>query len=285
MATISFWKLTGAGNDFVGLNNIEETLAVDSLPLLVKQLCHRRFGIGADGVLIIEPAPPHSTAHFKMRYFNADGSEAATCGNGARCIARLAHQLQVAPAEMYFDTLAGTYHAIVKKEAVIIDLPPVEKPQQDIELTTDEFSGKADFLLVGVPHLVLLCDDVTSIDVEKVGRSLRFHPQFQPAGTNVNFVQVINPHTIRIRTYERGVEAETLACGTGSLAASLALAVRNIVTPPVTVITHSGIKLQFEFVVQADKFSQIKMNGPADIVFSGTINLEHLSQIFPPSFF
>ncbi|MCX7766873.1 MAG: diaminopimelate epimerase, partial [Candidatus Sumerlaeia bacterium] len=127
--------------------------------------------------------------------------------------------------------------------------------------------------------------DIASIDVEKIGRTLRFHPQFQPAGTNVNFVEVVNTHTIRIRTYERGVEAETLACGTGSLAASLALAVRNIVAPPVTVITHSGIKLQFDFVKQADKFSQIKMNGPADIVFSGTINLDNLNQIFPPSFF
>lgn len=281
MKIIKFWKLSGAGNDFVGLNNLDGSLSSAGWSKLAKQLCHRNFGIGADGVLIIEPAAVNSNAHFKMRYFNADGSEAPTCGNGARCIARLALHLKVAPADMMFETLAGTYHAMVRPDYVTVDFPPVVMPKIGIQVSCAEFDGKVDFVDVGALHIVIFVDDLEGIDIEKIGRALRYHPQFHPPGANVNFVHPADKHTILVRTYERGVEAETLACGTGSLAAAIALASKNIISSPVTVITRSNFQLKLEFVYKEKEFSEIRMSGGAAIVFSGTIDLDALHKIFP----
>ncbi|MCD6385068.1 diaminopimelate epimerase, partial [Candidatus Sumerlaeota bacterium] len=265
---LKFWKLTGAGNDFIGLLNRDGALPESEIPSIVQRLCHRRFGVGADGVLIIEQPEAGSSADFRMRYFNADGSEAATCGNGARCIARLAHYLNVAPKDMSFDTMAGLYHAVVTPQAVTIDMPPVGLPQSGIKLSTPEFNDNVDFMDVGVPHVVVFVSELDKLDVLTLGRSLRYHPQFHPNGTNVNFVMPVDEHTLQVRTYERGIEDETLACGTGSLASAICSVVRKIATPPLTVITRSGVKLEFNFVIRENKVDSITMSGQAEIVFT-----------------
>lgn len=265
----------------MGLVNLDGSLPENEISSVVRRLCHRRFGIGADGVLIIEPPAEGSSANFRMRYFNSDGSAANTCGNGARCIARLAHHLGIAPGDMIFDTLAGSYHAVVDPEAVSIDMPPVSLPQCDIKISAPEFDGNVDFINIGVPHTVVLVDEIDNLDVFTIGRLLRYHPQFQPDGTNVNFVKPADEHTLQVRTYERGVEAETLACGTGSLASAICTAVKKITSPPVTVITRSGVKLEFNFTIHENKVDSIIMRGQAEIVFTGEVDLNHLDSIFP----
>ncbi len=279
---ITFWKLTGAGNDFVGLNNSDNGLPEDKLAHIVRLLCDRRFGVGADGVLIIEQPNPGSRANFTMRYFNADGSEVETCGNGARCIARFANYVDIAPADMVFDTRAGEYHAVVDREKVTIDLPPVELPRLDLQVETPEFNGTVDFINTGVPHIVIFVDDIDNAPVVRVGRALRYHAEFDPPGTNVNFVQSLDKHSLLIRTYERGVEDETLACGTGSLAAAICLVKRNRGTVPVNVKTRSGIVLSFGFRILRGKVDDVEMSGPAEVVFQGSTDTERLESIFPP---
>ncbi len=278
---IKFWKITGAGNDFIGIHDPDSSIAGRDFSPVVRRLCHRRFGIGADGVIVVQKPEKGSRTDFRMRYFNADGSEAETCGNGARCCARLAHHLGVAPADMTFDTNAGVYHALLNPQSVIIEIPPVEFPQHDIEITSDIFSGVLDFIKVGVPHVVVLVDDLESADVKGIGRSLRYYPRFDPPGTNVNFVSVIDNHTLAIRTYERGVENETLACGTGCLASAICLSLRERVSSPVRVITRSGISLELVFTTGKGVIEHITMTGPADIICEGEVDIAHLEQQFP----
>ena len=280
---IRFWKLTGAGNDFIGIDNMSGTLESRNLSTMIRHLCDRRFGIGSDGVLVLEQPQKKAAAHFRMRYFNADGSEAATCGNGARCAARLAHHLDIAPADMNFETLAGLYHATVTPDTVTVNLPSVGLPEKDIPVSSSVFDGMVDYNLVGVPHVTIYVDALEQIRVFDIGRSLRYHPRFEPPGINVNFIKVVDPHTIHIRTYERGVENETLACGTGSLASSISMVSRGLGSPPVNVITRSGITLSFDFSISAKGIDAIIMTGPADVVFAGQVDLEQLERITPPN--
>lgn len=279
---LPFWKLTGAGNDFIAINNLtgKHPDNPEERAAWIRVICARKTGVGADGVLFLESC---DEADFRMRYYNADGGEADTCGNGARCIARFARLLGVVSPTMRFLTNAGIYEAeVLPDEEARVTMGPVTGLKTDIALKTDslpsqalpkEWADKGKGLLhfadSGVPHLMMETGDVENLDVDKLGRALRHHELFQPAGANVNFVEIADQNTLRIRTYERGVEGETLACGTGSIASAVILAHQKKVQSPVRLITRSGLSLTVSFTLTGDGARGVSLEGEARVVYRG----------------
>ncbi len=266
---LSFTKMNGAGNDFVMIDNRDGALAVDATRVAL--LCDRHRGVGADGVLAVEPA--QEGADFRMRYYNADGGEAEMCGNGARCFARFAQRLGSSNSEMSFETLAGVIKASFLGSLVRITMtdPHSHRPPMDLEINGKMLN--VHFLNTGVPHAVVFADDINAIDVARDGAALRYHSAFAPRGTNANFVQVHTPSSIALRTYERGVEGETLACGTGVCAAALLYSLRAGSSSPIQVKVRGGDTLEVGFERSVSGFRHVTLTGPADFVFDGTISL------------
>ncbi len=267
--------MVAAGNDFI----VIEDKFSGNLSALAKLLCDRKFGIGADGLLLLEKS---KKADLSMRIFNADGSEAEMCGNGARCAAYLIARSQrrrsnlkkrdcFAPAElaMTIKTKAGIINAQVKGNNVKIKLTDPKNIKLDIPLKVNGRLIKIDFIDTGVPHVVVFVNGIDGINVEHIGSIIRNHIKFSPRGTNVNFVEVKGHSLIRIRTYERGVEGETLACGTGSTAAALIFALKNKLNGPVKVQTQSGEVLKVYFQKDNCKFSNVWLEGSAKKVYQG----------------
>lgn len=266
---ISFFKMTGSGNDFIIIDNRNGEIDADHCRELVKSACRRKLSVGADGLILIENDPE---ADFKWRFFNADGSEAEMCGNGARCAARFAYlQNIVQKPRMAFRTLAGIIEAEMCGERVKIRITPPQGIRPDLRMEVEENSFYVHFINTGVPHVVWFFDDEAALekaDVLRYGRTLRFHPDFQPAGTNVNFACIDGEHSMIIRTYERGVEGETLACGTGAVASALIAAVRKRVSSPVGVRTRGGEVLTIYFEQQdLPEFSGVYLEGDAKVVY------------------
>lgn len=220
---IEFYKLQASGNDFILLDNSKGKFKASSdfYRKFAKKYCSRKLGIGADGVLVIQPS---RKALFKMRIFNADGSEAEMCGNGARSVGLWA-SLTKGKKNVKFETEAGLIEAKVKGKgssaAVKIKTSTPFGLKMDLPLKISGRKMKVNFINTGVPHVVIFVQGLEKIDADKIGREIRFHKQFKPAGTNVNFVEIKGKNSLEVRTYERGVEAETLACGTGSLASAI----------------------------------------------------------------
>lgn len=267
---LHFTKMNGAGNDFVLADNRD-----GSLPLTAGQiarLCDRHRGIGADGLLLVEPA--QNGADFRMRYYNADGGEAEMCGNGARCFARYAARLSGISDRMTFETPAGVIAAQLRGELVLISMsePHDYRPQLSAPLA-DGTILKVHFLNTGVPHAVVPMAELESVDVRAIGRELRHHPLFAPKGTNVNFLHQKSPGIIAIRTYERGVEDETLACGTGVVACALVHAAINQIAAPVSVSVRGGDTLEVGFNGSPGAWTNVTLEGPADFVFDGAAPL------------
>lgn len=281
MQKLSFVKMNGAGNDFVVLDNRTRQLALDASA--IARLCDRHRGVGADGVLLVEAADPDTRADFRMRYHNADGGEAEMCGNGARCFARYAGRLLAAGngvprGHLSFQTLAGTIRAHLNGDGVRLDLSrPVDGSDLDgLRLPDGRAFAQAYFLNTGVPHVVIPVDDVEAVDVQPVGRAIRHHARFAPQGTNANFIQAAGRDAIRLRTYERGVEGETLACGTGATAAALIHAELGGWTGEgsIAVQVRSGDTLHVGFERTGPfQFRCVTLGGPADFVFSGEVAL------------
>jgi diaminopimelate epimerase len=266
---LSFVKMSGTGNDFVMINNMDLGLKTD-LNKLALRLCQRQFGIGADGIILIEPA---SDADFTMRIFNADGSEAEMCGNGSRCAALFASSLGVASSKMKFRTLAGIVEAVLNDNGAAIRLTEPAGMRKDISVGVKGIEYRMQFINTGVPHAVLFTDDVESVSVKVFGSVIRYHEAFKPAGTNVNFVQVIDNGTIRVRTYERGVEDETLACGTGAAASALlSAAMQGVSKRPVKVIVPGG-ELKIDFKFDDNMFTDVWLIGAVDVTFKGEVHL------------
>ena len=261
-----FAKFSGSGNDFIIIDHRDRWCADPAA--LARQACRRGLSIGADGIILLETADP--PAHFAMRIINADGSEADMCGNGARCIARYAYLEKIAPAEMLFATGAGPVSAqVFSDETVKISLNyPIQLSLEQV-LYLGHDTLRVDCLNTGVPHAVIVVEDLDGVDVDGLGRTIRNHEQFKPAGTNVNFARQLNAQTIAVRTYERGVEAETLACGTGSVASAIALAIRHEMLPPVTVVTRSGERLTVHFQLTPQGVSNLFLQGSARLVYRG----------------
>jgi len=270
--TISFQKMNGAGNDFVVVDNRDRNLPLDRAT--IARLCDRHRGIGADGLLAVEPA--EGGADFRMRYYNSDGGEAEMCGNGARCFARFAAGLlPEPPASISFETQAGIIGARFPSEGqVTINMsePHGFRPPECLELAGESLD--VHFLNTGVPHAVSFVADVEAVDLPRLGSALRWHPNFAPKGTNTNFAQVAAPGRLVLRTFERGVEAETLACGTGVCATALLHHLATAAPSPVSVLVRGGDTLQVGFEeVGPGEFRNVTLTGPADFVFSGNISV------------
>jgi len=270
--TLSFTKMNGAGNDFVMLDNRAAGLALTREQIAL--LCDRHRGVGADGVLVVEP--PRSAADFRMRYYNADGGEAEMCGNGARCFARYARRVSGADAAtISFETEAGVIGARCIGDDVRIDMSAPHSYAVAAALSIDGEDAAVHSINTGVPHAVIFVEDIENVDVSRIGSAIRHHPHFAPKGTNVNFVQVRAPGEIAVRTYERGVEGETLACGTGVVACALIHHLEAGVDAPVSIAVRGGDTLQvaFEKGAQPGDFQNVTLTGPADFVFDGTVAL------------
>jgi diaminopimelate epimerase len=257
MKKIKFTKMVASGNDFV----VMDKLPAGNLCALTRALCDRKFGIGADGLLLISKA---KHADLRMRIINSDGSEAEMCGNGARCAALFSGKKK---AEIF--TLAGLINSQVCGSQVRIQLTDPKAIKLDIPLKVNGRPIKVDFINTGVPHVVVFVEGLDKLDVDSIGRLIRWHIKFIPAGTNVNFVEVKDNGLIGIRTYERGVEGETLACGTGSTAAALIFALKNNLKDLVRVKTQSGEVLKIYFNKKEDKFNDVWLEGSVRIVYKG----------------
>lgn len=275
MHKLPFTKMNGAGNDFVLLDNRRSQLRLDGNT--VARLCDRHRGVGADGVLVVEPAEGADT-DFRMRYYNADGGEAEMCGNGARCFARFAGQLLGTPVErIAFETPAGVIRAeFAAGDTIRLDMgtPRDSRAAETLEVAGQTLS--VHFLNTGVPHAVVFVDEVEKTEVVRLGAALRYHERFAPRGTNANFVQIAGPGKLVLRTYERGVEDETLACGTGTVAGALIYAgLHPEVASPVMVRVRGGDDLMVGFTRDAAGrvTGSATLTGPADFVFHGEIAL------------
>ncbi|HTB23571.1 MAG TPA: diaminopimelate epimerase [bacterium] len=267
----AFYKMSGAGNDFVVLDNRQGALSGD-LNAFSARVADRKRGVGADGVLLLEPSP---RKHFRMRYFNADGSEAEMCGNGGRCIARFAALTGAAPATMQFENLAGDFEAAVLADGLVeLRMTKPHSLKLDLDLPVDGRLIRGHSLNTGVPHLVVPVADARAVDVAGLGPKLRYHAAFAPKGTNVNFVQVLGPRAVLVRTYERGVEGETLACGTGAVASAVVMARLGLVSSPVAVTTSGGDTLTIIFSLAGDEADSVTLKGQAEVTFEGRLDLD-----------
>ena len=265
---IPFWKMNGAGNDFIMLDNRQLTHSLGGAQ--IARLCDRHRGVGADGLIAVEPA--ENGADFRMRYYNADGGEAEMCGNGARCFARFTNMLSGWSLEkVAFETMAGVIGATFHGENVRLQMSEPHSLDAANELIVAGTGLLVDFLNTGVPHAVVFVSDLENVPVLEQGAALRHHAHFQPKGTNANFAKVLGPSSIAIRTYERGVEGETLACGTGMVASALLHHLRTGDPSPVSVLVKGGDTLEVGFKRDGDRFTDVTLTGPADLVFQGGI--------------
>ncbi len=267
---ISFVKLVGAGNDFVFIDNrVCRISSVARLKVLARKMCGRKFGLGADGLLVLEKS---GRADSRMRIFNADGSEAQMCGNGARCFAYyLSGGKQSGKVlALTMETKAGIVNALVNGDNIKINLTQPKSLRLGILLKVGGRDIKVDFINTGVPHTVIFVEGLDKIDVKNLGREIRYHQFFAPAGTNVNFVEIIGPEAIKIRTYERGVEDETLACGTGSTAAALIAGLKvSAQADKFNVHTAGGEILKIYFTRVGKTFKDVWLEGRAKLICRG----------------
>ncbi len=268
MAKIPFSKMTGCGNDFIIIDNRRKIMDADKLGDFVRKVCAHKLSAGADGVVLIEPS---QKVNFKWRFFNSDGSVGEMCGNAARCVARFAVLKGIAPPRMAFETLAGIIEAEVKGRQIKVLMVQPTGIKLGINVPIDGESHQMHFINTGVPHAIEFVDQASSVEVKDLGKKIRFHAQFQPAGTNANFVQVVDRKHIKVRTYERGVEDETLACGTGAVASALIAAQKGFVDSPVEVQTSGGEILEIYFQAKGDGFDRVFLEGDARVVYEGEL--------------
>jgi len=271
---IEFTKMHGAGNDFIMIDGRAQKLGLTKE--LIEALCRTHTGIGADGLILID----HSEiADFSMKYYNSDGAEAELCGNGARCTALFAYEVGIADRKMSFESDSGLIKAEIKGDSVKVDIVDVRDVK--LNLSLDGIEDSVSFGVCGVPHALILSEDLESIgdnEFVEIGRKVRFHEAFRPNGTNLNMATIIDKHSIKYRTYERGVEDETLACGTGAVTISVLCAHLGLVSSPVKCITKGGDVLEVEFELEDNGASKCRLTGPAIIVFKGYFYSETFEQ-------
>jgi diaminopimelate epimerase len=264
---IPFSKLNGSGNDFLLIDNRRGVMDGIDRPAFAARVCDRSRSVGADGVILIEPS---RKADFRWDFYNADGSRAEMCGNGGRCAARYAAARRISGRETSFETIAGIVHATVRGRRVKLQMTRPSGLAVDRSLTLRGKRYTYSFLNTGVPHAVLFVPDVSKADVVGVGRGIRTHRAFAPRGTNVNFAQV-RDGALWVRTYERGVEAETLACGTGAVASGILAAVHGLAAPPVPVRTSGGELLTIHFDAGRKDFGNVFLEGDTSWSCDGRI--------------
>lgn len=274
MAQFPFSKYSGCGNDFILIDHRRPFFPVNDRPAIQK-LCHRQKGIGADGVIFLE-ASSGTASDFKMRIFNSDGSEAEMCGNGIRCLAQFIADLGLPQKPYAIETMQRLLRVEHSPAGIRAAMGTPADLRQNLNIEIDGTTHAIHYLDTGVPHAVLFVDDLENAPVESLGRKIRHHAAFKPKGANANFVQVLGPHSISLRTYERGVEAETLACGTGATAAAIIAFLQKQVKTPIEVKTRSNETLIINFAVdKSGTITDVSQTGPAvkhfHGVFEGTL--------------
>ena len=270
---LGFTKMNGAGNDFVLIDNRKGRIQLSREHIM--RLCDRHRGVGADGVILLTKCASKQ-ADWAWQFYNSDGSAGEMCGNGARCFGRFVQKVTRTGGDFTFQTEAGIITAQFEGERVTVNLTPPTGLKLNEKLHLSVGSQTLHSINTGVPHVVLFVLDADTAMVQQLGPEIRRHPHFAPKGTNVNFVQVIGPGRIRVRTYERGVEGETLACGTGVTASALISSRVYNFTPPVKVQVQGGDVLEVGFTPGNGDFSNVRLTGPADFVFDGEIELPDL---------
>ncbi len=270
MNKIPFMKLSGAGNDFIIIDNLDGIVDSNNKEF-VKKVCERRMSVGADGVLLVENA---DDVDFRMRYFNADGGEVETCGNGARCISKFAYLNGIASHCMRFLTNAGIYEAEIVGNNVKVRMSDPTDIRLNVPLHLEDRTYHVGFANSGVPHVVFFVEDLERTDVFQRGRETRYHDDFKPSGTNANFIRIHSPELLYIRTYERGVEDETLACGTGSIASAVVAAALGKVNAPVAVKTASGAILKIHFDLIDKEPRNVYLEGDARVIYVGELTTD-----------
>ncbi len=280
---LEFTKMDGAGNDFIVIDNRFYNFSDDELADLARRFCPRRTGIGADGILAFARAADDAN-HYRMRYVNADGSVGTMCGNGARCLARYARHAGIHHEALRFESDAGLYRAYVPPDPdapVRLFVPPPRhwKPGQALDGSLPDAIDAAHALWTGTEHVVCFVDDVEAAPVQTWGPAIRHAAALAPAGANVDFVQVLDeghhrrPATLRVRTFEKGVEEETLACGTGALASALAARFLERIQADAAQVQMPGGVLGVGFERNGETVSDLYLEGPATTVFRGTIEV------------
>lgn len=280
MKKISFTKMNGAGNDFILIDGNKYNL-LELIPAAIKKICDRRFGIGSDGLIIVKSNDKYD---FEMQYFNSDGSTGSLCGNGARCAIKYAFDKKLLKNNFasFISNNIEYKGEIVDEESVKFCFNFLKKLKYNLRLNANGQMINSYFVDTGSPHVVIktnqilkdqfnpnhFCKSIDEIDVERIGKEIRWLNDFSPSGTNVNFIQ-IDGEKILIRTYERGVESETLACGTGSVAAAIICYAVDSIPPPVKIVTKGGYELIVNFIVQNKRIKNITLTGPAKVNFAG----------------
>ena len=255
---LQFYKYQGTGNDFVMIDNRSLFFPKNDVQLINK-LCDRRFGIGADGLILLEPSEKED---FTMVYFNADGNEGSMCGNGGRCLVAFAKQLNVIENETTFDAVDGLHYATVDNGIVSLKMIDVQ------EISSNKSNV---FLNTGSPHHIQFCKNVSAIDVKQLGAEIRYGAPYFEEGTNVNFAEQVSENSFKVRTYERGVEDETLACGTGVTAVAIAANNANKTTNNTIQLEVLGGNLEVSFDRNGSAYTNVFLKGPAEFVFEGII--------------
>ncbi|SDB22749.1 diaminopimelate epimerase [Desulfonatronum thiosulfatophilum] len=275
---VQCFKMQGSGNDFVLLDNRELRLAPSEMAGWARAVCRKAFGMGADGLIFLDKSHDRADVDYFWHFFNADGSRAEMCGNGSRCAARLAFELGLAGKEHALGTDAGPIKAEVfpEQDLAKVQLTPARDLQLNIALTLEEQAFNVHFVNTGVPHLVVFVPDVQSVNIPELGPRFRYHPRFAPGGANVNFVQIVDSGNLLLRTYERGVEGETFACGTGAAASALIS----------HALAHTGVHVQVKtsgqdlLGITIDNDS-LFLTGKAMLVFVANLNLRALGLVLP----
>lgn len=264
-----FVKVCGGGNDFILVDERASPLPLDG-PELARIVCQRALSVGADGLILIRPS---TSADLAMVYFNADGSR-AFCGNGTRCVARWAHLHAGLPQEMTLETDRGVLRARIRGERAEVDMATPIGPRPGPPLDGAGLPGHGLWLDTGCPHVVVIVATLPGPEFADRARPVRHHASLGPEGANVDFVTVEDPHRLRLRSFERGVEGETLACGTGAVAATLAAASRSLVASPVTCLTRGGQSLRVRFRRTPDGWADVTLEGDGRIVYRGEFGAE-----------
>lgn len=281
---LPFARMHGCGNDFVVLDDRAGRLHPARADL-ARALCDRRMGLGGDGLILIGP-PPGAGEDVAMTYVNADGMEAEMCGNGARCVAWRAAQLGLTGPNLAMATGAGTIAATVSGRRVTLALPDPRDLRPAVPLAVAGRRIEVHYLDTGVPHAVVFvahAAELAGLDVVELGAALRRHAHFAPRGANADFVAVGDPSRLALRTYERGVEAETLACGTGAVAAAAIACRIGLVVPPVAVEPKGGGVLEVGLTPTADGFTGVTLSGPTELIATGEVDDDWLKSRGLPS--
>jgi diaminopimelate epimerase len=266
---LRFTKMNGAGNDFVMIDNRAGDIHLG--PEQIERICDRHLGVGADGILLLEKSD--NGADFRMRYYNADGGEAEMCGNGARCFARFAKKVADAPEKISFETPAGIIGARLHDELVTLNMSGPIDLRLNVPLQIEGEDATVHYINTGVPHVVVPVSRIDVVNVRSRGAAIRYHEMFSPKGANANFLEKRGPRKIAIRTYERGVEDETLACGTGVVASALIFAAMENTDGPIGVLVRGDSELTVNFEGDGKNFRNVTLTGPAEFVFEGTIEI------------